>query len=214
MNHHTTLRRALLMACLGHAACAWSHENHDHAAHAASASATPIKRTEVAYEPASVTMQRQDGKAGNFRQMLDEGRKPVVLNFIFTSCTAICPVTTQVFSEVRLQLGKDRDRVNMVSVSIDPENDTPRRLSEYAERFGAQAPSWSFYTGTRADAVAVQKSFNSYQGDKMNHVPVTFVRAAPGKPWVRYDGFASPTMLVQDLKLALNPTLSTQGRNP
>lgn len=198
MKPFRTLRRtavATMLLALYSAGTVLAHD--DHAGHAASAAA-PVKRTEASYQPAAVSMQRQDGKATDFRQMLDDGR-PVLLNFIFTSCTAICPVTSQVFSEVRERLGKDRDRVNMVSVSIDPENDTPRRLVDYAERFNAGG-SWNFFTGTAQDSIALQKSFKAYQGDKMNHVPVTFLRAAPGKPWVRLEGFSGPGVLMAELR--------------
>jgi protein SCO1/2 len=78
----------------------------------------------------------------------------------------------------------------MISVSIDPEEDTPPRLREYAKKFSA-GPQWQHYTGTVAASVAMQKAFNAYRGDKMNHDPLTLMRAAPGKPWVRVDGFAS-----------------------
>ena len=168
-------------------ACAEDHSNH--------APAAGLKRSEQALRPAAVPVLRQDGKRLAFDQALNDGR-PVMLNFVYTSCTAICPVTAQVFAEVRERLGKDRDAVHVVSVSIDPEYDTPQRLADYARRFGGSG-SWSFFTGTLADAVAIQRSFGAYQGDKMNHVPVTFVRAAPGQPWVRLDGFASPKVLVE-----------------
>lgn len=170
---------------------------HDHAAHAATAGAA-LKRSDRVLQVAAVTAVRQDGQRVAFDRALDDGR-PVLLNFVYTSCTAICPVTAQVFAEVRERLGAGRDALNMVSVSIDPEYDTPQRLADYAHRFGG-GRSWSFFTGTLADSVAIQRSFGAYQGDKMNHVPVTFLRAAPGQPWVRLDGFASPTVLVDLLR--------------
>ncbi|MBL8305627.1 MAG: SCO family protein [Rubrivivax sp.] len=169
----------------------------DHSAHIASA-AGGLKRSEKPLRLAAVSVLRQDGRRLGFEQALDDGR-PVMLNFVYTSCTAICPVTAQVFAEVRERLGKDRDAVHAVTVSIDPEYDTPQRMAEYARRFGGGG-SWSFFTGTLADSVAIQRSFGAYQGDKMNHVPVTFVRAAPGQPWIRLDGFASPKVLVDTLR--------------
>jgi protein SCO1/2 len=173
----------------------------DHAGHAAAPGG--VRRSEMMAMPmAAVTVQRQDGTRLPWRQLLDDGR-PVMLNFIFTSCTAICPVTSQVFSEVRERLGRQRDQVQVVSVSIDPEYDTPKRLSDYARRFDAQG-GWTFVTATQKDSVAIQQSFNAYQGDKMNHLPVTFLRAAPGKPWIRLDGFASPRQLVAEVTAMLS----------
>jgi protein SCO1/2 len=171
----------------------------DHSQHAATEAG--LRRAEVQLQMPAVAVQRQDGQKQDFRRMLDDGR-PVMLNFIYTSCTAICPVTAQVFREVRERLGKDRDQVHVVSVSIDPEYDTPARLATYAQRFSEDS-KWTFVTAARDDAVAIQKAFKAYQGDKMNHLPVTFVRSAPGKPWVRLDGFASPKILVAEVKDAM-----------
>jgi protein SCO1/2 len=189
---------------MDHSAMDHSQMDHgavDHSAHMAQASSAgaKIKRSEMEYTLADVKLTRQDGQAIKFASAVNDGR-PVLLNFIYTSCTAICPVTSKVFSDVREKLGNDRDKVNMISVSIDPEYDTPARLTQYAERFGATRVSWNFYTGTAKESVSVQKSFASYQGDKMNHIPVTFLRAAPTSPWVRIDGFASPELLLAELR--------------
>jgi protein SCO1/2 len=185
---------AVMLACAAPVVAA------DHSTHAASANAG-LRRSEVMLQPADVAVQLQDGKRTDFRHVIDDGR-PVMLNFIYTSCTAICPVTSQVFTEVRERLGKQRDAVNMVSVSIDPEYDTPPRLAEYARRFGSSG-TWTHVTASQADSAAIQKSFNAYQGDKMNHLPVTFLRAAPGRPWIRIDGLASPSVLVTEVKTLL-----------
>jgi protein SCO1/2 len=90
----------------------------------------------------------------------------------------------------------------MVSISIDPEQDTPRKLTEYATRFGS-AGSWAHYTSSTADAVEIQRAFGVWRGDKMNHQPVTFIRSAPGKPWVRLDGFVGPTALADEYRKSL-----------
>ena len=173
-------------------------EPQDHSAHLAKAEASGVKRSLRHYTPAPVRLLRHDGTPVDFAKMLDDGR-PVLLNFVFTSCTAICPVMSQVFAEVIDKLGSHREHVNLVSVSIDPEYDTPVRLEAYAQRFGGRRGAWSLYTGTARDSVALQKSFGSYAGDKMKHTPVSLLRQAPGKPWVRLDGFASPGMLLAEL---------------
>ena len=105
----------------------------------------------------------------------------------------------QTFAQVQSKLGSDRDQVRMVSVSIDPEQDTPGRLREYAKQYRA-GPQWQFYTGTVQSSIAVQRAFDAYRGDKMNHTPVTFLRAAPGRPWIRIDGFATPDEIVREVR--------------
>jgi protein SCO1/2 len=96
-------------------------------------------------------------------------------------------------------LGEDRERVHLVSISIDPEEDTPARLHDYARRFEA-GPSWQHYTGTVSASLVVQRAFQAYRGDKMGHPPVTFVRTAPGESWVRLDGFATADTLLREVR--------------
>jgi cytochrome oxidase Cu insertion factor (SCO1/SenC/PrrC family) len=149
----------------------------------------------------SVSLLRDDGKAVSFPHEIDDG-KPVVLNFIFTSCASICPVMSQIFSQLQDRLGTERGKVHMASISIDPEHDRPARLSEYAKRFHA-GPQWHYYTGTEQASLAVQRAFEAYRGDKMDHTPVTFLRARPGGPWVRFDGYASPDDLASEVRSML-----------
>ena len=72
-------------------------------------------------------------------------------------------------------------------------------LLEYARKFKA-GPQWIFLTGDLEKIVAVQKSFDAYRGNKMRHEPLTFLRAAPGKPWVRLDGLMSAAQLLTEYK--------------
>jgi protein SCO1 len=154
-------------------------------------------RTSAAYAVPDVELVRDDGNAVNLRRELDDGR-PVVLSFIFTSCTTVCPVISATLAQLQRRLGPARDQVHLVSISIDPEFDTPARLREYAKKFGA-GPGWNHYGGTLAASQAAQRAFGAYRGDKMNHVPVTLVRTAPGAEWSRLDGFASADQLLAEL---------------
>lgn len=138
---------------------------------------------------------RDDGKKVSLPKELDDGRM-VVLNFIYTTCPGICPVMSHVFSQFQDRLGAERDKVHMVSISIDPEQDTPARLRDYAGKFGA-GKQWQHYTGTVEASVLAQKAFDAYRGDKMSHDPLTLMRPAPGKPWIRVDGFASAEDLME-----------------
>jgi protein SCO1 len=155
--------------------------------HAKVSGDSDVRRSLAEYVIPDVTMVREDGKSVKLAAELNDGR-PVVLNFVYTSCTTICPMSSQVFEQFQGDLGA-REAVHLMSISIDPEQDTPARLREYAGRFHA-LKGWDHYSGTLAASLAVQKAFNAYRGDKMSHIPLTLVRAAPGKPWVRFDGFA------------------------
>ena len=168
-----------------------------------------VRRSEVHYAIPNVTLVRDDGKSVALPAELDDGR-PVVLNFIYTSCTTICPLSSQIFEQFQQALGKD-EPVHLVSLSIDPEQDTPARLRKYAAQFHAM-PGWDHYSGTLASMVAVQTAFNVFRGDKMSHTPITLMRAAPGKPWVRFDGFARADDLMAERKSWLASPASLVAR--
>lgn len=154
-----------------------------------------LRVSTAAYRVPDVKLVRQDGTTTTLEQEMSDGR-PVVLNFIFTSCEAICPMMTHIFAEFQKKLGAESSHVHLMSISIDPEQDTPERLREYAQRFHA-GPGWTFYTGTEAASVTAQKAFNVFRGEKMDHTAVTLLRAAPGVSWQRLDGFATPDDLIQ-----------------
>jgi protein SCO1/2 len=157
-----------------------------------------VKTSSVVYQVPPITLVRADGRPIDLKSELDDGRA-VVMTFIYTTCTSICPVISQTFEQLQDKLGPQLSHVHLVSITIDPENDTPARLREYAAKFGA-GPEWQYYTGTVDATIAAQKAFNVYRDDKMDHNPVVFVRAAPGKPWLRVDGFATADELVHSYR--------------
>jgi protein SCO1/2 len=150
------------------------------------------------YAVPAVRLVRDDGKVVSLPDEMNDGR-PIVLNFIFTTCTTICPLMSSVLEQFERGLGADADKVHLMSISLDPEHDTPARLVEYARRFHA-GREWQHYTGTLDASLAAQQAFDVYRGGKMNHAPLTLVRAAPGKPWLRIEGFVTPDELLRDYR--------------
>jgi protein SCO1/2 len=159
----------------------------------------PVDATLEVVEIPDLTFVRMDGARVGLRDELSSG-KPVMLNFIFTTCTTICPVMSATFAQVQENLGAERDRVRMVSISIDPEHDTPSRLREYAVRHEA-GPEWHFLTATPATVEAAQKAFGAYRGNKFNHAPLTFLRGSHEARWVRVAGLTSAEDLERTLHL-------------
>lgn len=186
---------------------AWAGDDaddmHAHHHHHADAAGSALKISKVEVDLKSLKLVGAGGKTVSLDAALADPR-PVLLNFIFTTCTAICPVMSHTFAEVQEALGTKRGKLHMVSISIDPEHDTPARLTQYASSFQA-GPQWQFFSGTAAASIAAQKAFDVFRGDKMNHEPTTFVRQAPGQPWVRLDGLATPEDLLRQF-----PALSTR----
>jgi protein SCO1/2 len=156
------------------------------------------KITKVAIDVPDVTLTGTDGRPVPLRAVLGDDR-PVMLQFIFTTCPTICPLLTGIAARVREDLGKDREKIRAVSITIDPEHDTPAVLREYAANFEAD-PDWMFLTGRLPDVVAVQRAFGSYLGNKMNHPPYTFLRRSPRDPWVRIDGIVHADVIEREAR--------------
>ncbi|HET9597998.1 MAG TPA: SCO family protein [Anaeromyxobacteraceae bacterium] len=109
----------------------------------------------------------QDGKKVHFYDDLVEDRL-VVVTFIYTHCNKQCPLITSSMARVQRQLGERMGKdVTFVSVSLDPERDTPERLKEYAQAYKA-GPGWTFVTGAKADIQAIRRKFGDLQ-DVENH---------------------------------------------
>lgn len=138
------------------------------------------------YQVPPVTLIDMNGRAVKLAEVLSF-KGPVFLQFIFTTCGTVCPVMTATLEAVQKRLGREAKNVRMVGISIDPEEDTPERLRAYAKEFNA-GPQWLFLTGTEAASVEAQKAFDVYRGNKMRHLPVTFLRPAGTQAWLRLEG--------------------------
>lgn len=191
---------ALLLCSATRARAQHSHEQHVHEQQQQTPAQTSEKftRTSASYDVPDVTLTDMNGARVNLTSALAYDG-PVFLQFIFTTCPTICPVMSSTLSSAQEKLATDAAHVRMLSISIDPEQDTPERLREYARKFKA-GPQWMFLTGDLEKIVAVQKSFDAYRGNKMRHEPLTFMRAAPGKPWLRLDGLLSAAQLIDEYK--------------
>jgi protein SCO1/2 len=187
----------LLLPLLQLAALPAAQAHGEHDLHAHTDLSAEAKRSLVDVTLGSGNLVRQDGAKVAINKALDSG-KPVVLAFIYTSCTAVCPITSQILSNLQGLLGKDVEQVQIVSVSIDPEFDTPARLLAYSQKLGA-LPAWQHYTGTLANVVALQKAFGIYRGDKMNHDSFVFVGGARHKAWVKLEGFPPAEQVLREL---------------
>jgi len=163
--------------------------------------ASKYKRSLEQYKVPDVTLVNQDGKRINLRQYLDTDQI-VILDFIYGTCTTICPVLSIGFSHFQKKLGPDVGKVRMVSISIDPDNDTPRIMKEYLQRYKARE-GWDFFTGKRKDIVKVMKAFDAYVINKMNHYPLTILRAPGSDDWIRINELLATSELMREYKILL-----------
>ena len=172
-------------------------EHHHH--HAMPSQKEALVRSQGSYHIPDVNLLDIDGESVSLLKLLEED-KPVMLNFIFTTCGAICPVMSATFAQVQADLGPNREDLHMVSISIDPEYDTPEVMKAYADKYGA-GEQWQMLTGSLENSIKVQRAFDVYRGDKMDHLPLTFLRGKPEQPWVRLEGFASADDLLHEYRL-------------
>lgn len=188
-----------LLVLISGAALSGEHDHHAHHGQGMDAMRGVYTRSVASYKIPDLKLVDMNGAAVSLREGLG-GNEPVMLNFIYTTCTAICPVMSATFHHVQDQLGPESSKVRMISISIDPENDTPAKLREYAGKYHA-GPQWKMLTGSAANSVAVQRAFDAFRGDKMNHAPATFIRAGGAdQPWVRLDGFASAPDIIKEYR--------------
>jgi protein SCO1/2 len=112
------------------------------------------------------TLTSQDGAPVT---LADFRGKAVAVTFIYTLCTATCPVLTPMMSFVQDRLGADFGaKIAFVSITVDPERDTPEVLKEYAQAFGANLAGWSFLTGTPAAIRDVTRRYGVYASKTEN----------------------------------------------
>lgn len=163
--------------------------------HTTAPAAAPAKKTASAITAIpDVKVITQDGKTVDFYSDLIKG-KVVAVNFVFTSCTTVCPPLGAIFGKLQEQQGN----AQLVSVSIDPEVDTPQRLKAWSRKFGAR-PGWTLVTGKKDDIVSILKAMNAYSPDFSNHQPMTIIGNDATGTWKRSYGFTTAAKLSVMLK--------------
>jgi len=158
------------------------------------------KSSTESYTVPDVVLVNQEGSKVRFKKYI-ETDKPVILDFIYGTCTTICPVLSAGYSNLQKKLGPDIQKVRLVSITIDPENDTPKIMKEYLARYRAR-PGWDFLTGSRGDIDLVMRSFDAYIPDKMSHYQLTLIRSPKTGQWTRIKELISGSDLLAECKEA------------
>lgn len=158
----------------------------------AAAGGTQVLRPAVAALPA-VALQTMGGEARTLDREL-AADVPLVLNFVFTTCSTSCSLQTAVLAQLQRDSAARGRALRLASITIDPDNDTPEQLRRFAASFRT-GPGWQFYTGRFDDLLRVQKHFDVYRGSKASHPPVLLLRRNARAPWVRVEGFPQASEL-------------------
>jgi protein SCO1/2 len=183
---------ALVLSLCAASVTAQDHQHHHHTPPTAPASKPAASR---AFVVPDVAVQTQDGQTRRFYTDLVKGRV-VAMNFVFTSCTTVCPTMGATFARVQKMLAERGSEVALISVSIDPATDTPERLTAWSQRLGAR-PGWTLVTGNKTDINELLKSLGLFTADPAAHTPVVLIANEPEGRWERIDGLATPTAIVE-----------------
>jgi protein SCO1/2 len=179
---------ALLTCMLGLTSFGQGHHEHRHDGDRAAAPA--------GISIPDVQVVDQDGRKLHFYSDLVKGRV-VAINFIFTTCTTICPSLGATFSMVQRMMG-DRlgKQVRLISISVDPLTDTPERLRRWGEKFNAQ-PGWSLITGDKAEIDKLLLALGGFAAKKEDHSPTLLIGNEAAGVWTRAYGLAPAGKLVE-----------------
>jgi protein SCO1 len=166
--------------------------------------ASPSKST---LDVPDTTLLDQNGREVRFKSDV-LGEKTVAIQFIFTTCRAICPVMGAAFAKLQDRLGERLGQdISLVSISIDPVTDTPARMKQWGEQFGART-GWNLLTGDKEKVEGLLKALEA-----TNHnAPVVLLGNLRTGEWVRsYDDITAPDKLYTELiNLADKPAAPAQ----
>lgn len=154
------------------------------------------RRTVEKYNIPDITLINQDGKKVKIASLL-KSDQPVVVDFIYGTCTTICPVLSVGFINLQNRLLASGQKPLLFSITIDPENDSPKVMKEYLKRYRAK-PGWDFLTGSRSDIDKTMRAFNAYIPDKMSHYPLNMIRNPKDGTWIRLFGIMSSKEFLQE----------------
>ena len=153
------------------------------------------------YHIPDVTLTDQNGVKHVLPDLLTNNQ-PVIVSYIFTTCTTICPVLTATLASAYNELNETTPSPTIVSISIDPQEDTPAKMLAYAKKYGNHK-DWYFLTGDPGSIELAQRSMDAYRGSKLNHEPLTFIKPSASAQWVRIEGFTSAGALVDEYRNAV-----------
>lgn len=130
--------------------------------------------------------------------------KIVVINTIFTECTGVCPVMSKTMQRLQEhvggRLGKD---VHLLSITVDPANDSPQELKKMAARFDAQ-PGWYFLTGSRENVELALGKLGGYVEDREAHNTIMIMGNLKTGLWKKALGLAGSDKILPIFESVLN----------
>jgi len=157
----------------------------------------------------------QNGRKIHFYTDLVKGQT-VVINFIFTTCTTICPPLGATFARVQKELGDKVGRdVRLILISVDPATDTPERLKAWGAKFHA-GERWTFVTGDKPQVDELLRALGASSARREDHSPTVLIGNDAHGVWTRTYGLANTSKLVQiinDVAAGKDTIATAEGSN-
>jgi protein SCO1/2 len=155
----------------------------------------------------------QSGKRRHFYSDLVRG-KVVAINFVYTTCTMICPPLGATFGKLQKSLGARVGKdVFLISVSVDPATDTPERLRAWGAQFGAK-PGWTLVTGEKTELNRLLRALGADAASPESHSPMVLIVNDKAALWKRVYGLGSTAALIHNIEqmMAAEPANTAERR--
>jgi len=208
-----TLFLGSLALCIYTAADAASCEAVSAVSRAPAQAQTDSKPPAIAARPIpDVKVIDQDGNARHFYTDLVKG-KVVVVNFIYTTCTTICPPLGATFGKLQKGLG-DRlgKEVFLISISVDPATDTPSRLRAWGAQFGA-THGWTLVTGDKGELNRLLRVLGTDVASPENHSAMVLIVNDKAGTWKRVYGLGSTSALMRSVEQMLSAAAADSSKS-
>ncbi|HEY8024307.1 MAG TPA: SCO family protein [Burkholderiaceae bacterium] len=154
----------------------------------------------------------QDGKTVSFHRDLVQG-KTAVVNFIFTSCTMICPTQTASLRQVQKDLGtRAGNDISFISISIDPNTDQPAKLKSFARQFEV-GPGWEFLTGSRPVVDRLLRSLGAGVTGKNDHSGMVLIINEKKNVWLQLANLPDASLVLRSIEQVAGPDPALQAAN-
>ncbi|MFI8479522.1 SCO family protein [Pseudomonas sp. NPDC078700] len=175
------------------------HNMDEHAQHMTQQS-TVMKQESARVTFADVQLVNQDGKSVRLEPDL-VADKIVLMGFIYTSCTTVCPVVSAIMKKTEVQLQANAGPpVQLISISVDPLRDTPEQLRRYAQSYMGAGDAWSWLTGKPQAITDTLKQLGAWSPDLKEHPALIMIGDGRSGQWTRFYGFSDPNILVAKIQ--------------
>jgi len=142
----------------------------------------------------------QNGKRLRFYSDVLKGRV-VLINFIFTNCQDACPLVTHKLNQVRSLMAEVvRDEVWFVSISVDPERDTPEAMKAFAKKQRVDESRWLFLTGPKQNLDFIVKRLGQYTQEVEAHSTLMLAGNDKTRHWTRVMPMVPPAGVAEQLR--------------